>query len=567
MFTVKKVRFKNFRSYGNSFTEVDLLRSTSTVITAPNGSGKSSVLMAIEFGLFGKVSNGINKNDLVNTINKRDCVVEVECETNGREILIRRGIKPAIFEIFIDGVMVDQDAATRDYQSKFEEEILGFNIASFRQVVSISGGSYTPFLLLSAGNRRKIVEELLNLTVFSSMYSIHLANVAQNRENLQATESEIGRLKASLQSLKKGLDQLASQEDGYRKTVEGNIEKANARVEAIRADIESMSAKVESLQPFVEKHKKRIAKRDKLKTYRRDMERRITQIDESVKFLNENDHCPTCKQAIGDQHRHDCNTPRLAKKEELVKSLGELETIMDQTKADIEELEKALGQIADLEKRIHGEGRRITDLQGYISEQQKLLTQKSDGGATLKAEIRKTVENVENLSAHRLDLLEDKQYNDVIAAIIKDNGIKSKIIAQYVPRMNQEINRFLQILNLNLSFEINESFEERILSRFKDELSYSSFSAGERARIDIAILFTWRELAKLKNSLSCNLLFLDEIFDSVLDDEGLDAFINLLRYSLKDTNVFLISHRPEVVDKFESNMRIGKSGNFSHIEQ
>lgn len=565
MFIVKRVRFKNFRSYGNQFTEVNLTKVGSTVITAPNGSGKSTILMAIEFALFGRVSNGIAKPDLVNSINKKDCLVEVECETNGRRILVRRGIKPAVFDIEIDGKLVDQDASSRDYQSKFEDEILGFNIASFRQVISISGGSYTPFLLLSAGARRKIVEELLNLTIFSKMASLHLSTINQNREELANAENEIGRLQASIQSLKKGLESLAEQEEGYRLTIEANIKTAEDKIAAFLAENEEANRRIEEFAPVRDKIKQRKDKRHKLLDFRRDIEKKVSRIDEYVKFFHDHDHCPTCKQDITEEFKQESIRPKEAKKAEYAESLHRLEDTLKQTRDDIEKLESILEKTLELEKQVHTTNGRIRDLQAYITQQQRMLKNSSGSGDEIKGEIKAKSEQMENLKERRLTLLEEKQYNDIITAIIKDNGIKSKIIAQYVPHMNAEINRYLEILNLNLSFEIDEQFNEKILSRFKDELSYASFSAGERARIDIAILFTWRELAKLKNSLSCNLLFLDEIFDSVLDEEGLESFINLLRYNLKDTNVFLISHRPEVVDKFESNLRIEKQGNFSRI--
>lgn len=565
MFIVKRVRFKNFRSYGNQFTEVNLTKVGSTVITAPNGSGKSTILMAIEFALFGRVSNGIAKPDLVNSINKKDCLVEVECETNGRQILVRRGIKPAVFDIEIDGKLVDQDASSRDYQSKFEDEILGFNIASFRQVISISGGSYTPFLLLAAGARRKIVEELLNLTIFSKMASLHLATINQNREELANAENEIGRLQASIQSLKKGLESLAEQEEGYRLTIETNIKTAEDKIAAFLAENEDANRRIEEFAPVRDKIKQRKDKRQKLLDFRRDIEKKVSRIDEYVKFFHDHDHCPTCKQGITEEFKQESIGPKEAKKAEYAESLQRLEDTLKQTRDDIEKLESLLEKTLELEKQVHTTNGRIRDLQAYITQQQRMLKNSSGSGDEIKGEIKAKSEQMEHLKERRLTLLEEKQYNDIITAIIKDNGIKSKIIAQYVPHMNAEINRYLEILNLNLSFEIDEQFNEKILSRFKDELSYASFSAGERARIDIAILFTWRELAKLKNSLSCNLLFLDEIFDSVLDEEGLESFINLLRYNLKDTNVFLISHRPEVVDKFESNLRIEKQGNFSRI--
>ena len=566
MFNVKLVKFKNFRSYGNQFTSIDLIKSNSTVITAANGSGKSTILMAIEFGLFGKVSGGINKNDLVNSINKKDLIVEIECESNGRDILIRRGVKPNLFEIFINGEMVNQDASIRDYQTHFEEEVLGFNINSFRQVVSVSGGSYTPFLLLSAGQRRKIVEDLLNLTVFSKMYIVHLGNIAQNREDIQNAETQIATLTASLTSLKRGLETLSVQEEGYRKTIEDNIQNANDKIKLINDEIEHKNIEIDRLQLITEGLDKKTDKKTKLQEYGRDMRKRLQKINDFVEYFKDKDRCPVCTQTITNEFKEEVTTEKIVKKDEIEKNLKSLEDLLRKTEDDLDKMSKVVREIRNLENDVHISSKRISDLQSYISEQQRTLKKQGGNGDELKSDIKSTSNEITKLKERRLSVLEDKQYNEIISAIIKDNGIKSKIISQYIPKMNQEINHYLEFLDLGLTFEINENFEEKILSRYKDELSYQSFSAGERARIDIAILFTWRELAKLKNSLNCNLLFLDEIFDAVLDDAGLESFINLLKYHLPNTNVFLISHRPEVVDKFESNLRIIKTANFSRIE-
>lgn len=565
MFIVKSVRFKNFRSYGNTFTEVNLIKSPSTVISAPNGHGKSSILMAIEFGLFGRVSNGISKGDLINSVNNKDCVVEVECSTKGKEITIRRGLKPALFEILVDGKLIDQDASTRDYQSMLEEEVLGFNLNAFRQIVSISGGSYTPFLLLSSGNRRRIVEELLNLTIFSKMHSLHNASVAVNREAIAANDAEIMRLKSSLKSLKKGLETVDQQEDSFRQVIRDNIEATRKKIESIMEGVERASKEIESYAPSLKKLKRTTTKRASLLEVRKDIQKKIKSLDSAIRFFDDNDTCPTCSQSITEEFREGVKGPKIEKRSTLEGSLKEMSKMLDGLESIIDELSSVNGTIRDLELKIHADQKRITDLQKSVIEQEKTLGVERGNRQTLEDEIRLTAKLITNHDQRGLELQEERQYNDIVSAIIKDGGIKSKILSQYIPRMNAEINRYLQILNLNLNFQMDEGFNEKILSRFKDEMTYSAFSAGERARIDIAILFTWRELAKLKNSVSCNLLFLDEIFDSVLDEEGLESFANLLKHNLPDSNVFIISHRPEIQDKLQSNLRIAKQGNFSQI--
>ena len=564
MFIVKRVRFKNFRSYGNQFTEVDLIRNKTTVVTATNGAGKSSILMAIEFGLFGKVSNGIPKPDLVNTINKKDCLVEVECESLGRQITVRRGIKPAIFEVTIDGKLVDQDAAVRDYQKRFEEDVLGFNLNSFRQIVSVSGGSYTPFLLQTAGQRRQIVEELLSLTVFSQMSLLHTANVNRTKEDLTDAESEINRLSASLKSLHRGLKAVQEQDESHRQQIEATIAVLEGRVKTLSEDSQKLTDENDSLLEHVKTHKANEKKLDQLKTYQKDIKKKQANIEKTVSFFSDNDHCPTCKQAITEAFKKASIEPLTEKRATMDRALSDLVKKVDEINSQLEETTTVLDVIAANQKKIHANEAQVSELQRQIKAQRKQLST-SANVEEIQSEITKTEASLELMQGRRLALLEEKQYNDVVAAIIKDGGIKGRIIDQYVPHMNNEINRYLQIMGLDISFTMDNQFRESIKSRYNDELSYSSFSAGERARIDIAILFTWRALARLKSSLSCNLLALDELFDSALDAVGLEAFIDLLRYHLPDNNVFLITHRPEVVDKFESNLRIEKQGNFSRI--
>lgn len=566
MFLIKKVRFKNFRSYGNQFTEINLVKNKNTVIIAPNGSGKSTILMAIEYGLFGKVSSGINKSQLINTINNKDLVVEIECEAKGKKILIRRGMKPNIFEIYIDGKLINQDASVRDYQALLEEEILGFNLTSFSQVVSISGSSYIPFLLLSAGQRRKIVEELLNLTIISKMHAVHLGIVSQVKEQIQNVENELQKKEASLASLKKSLETFSEQEDNYRKAIEDNIKQACEKIRLINEDIDEKNQEINKLEKECESYENKLKKKNKLSDYKRDIKNKILEIQDYIEFLKSNDICPTCSQSISAEFKKESLETKESKKNNLLENLKILDETLEKTQKDLEKMEEILAKIKVLENDVYVNIKRASDIQLYIFEQQKILENKTPRTNDIIEEINKISKEISNLKQKRLELLEEKQYNDIISLIIKDNGIKSKIISQYISKMNRELNKYLELLDVGISIDINENFEAKIFSRFRDELSYPSFSAGERARIDISFLFTWRELAKAKNSLNCNLLFLDEIFDSVLDEQGFESFINLLRFHLKDTNVFLISHRQEAPEKFENILRISKTSNFSRIE-
>lgn len=565
LFIVKKVRFKNFRSYGNQFTEVDLIRNNTTVITARNGSGKTSILHAITFGLFGKVS-GINKNTLVNDINGRDCLVEVECEKNGQQILIRRGIKPNIFDIEIDGVPVDQSASSRDYQVWLEDTVLGFNLNSFQQVVSINGSSYTPFFLLSSGNRRKMVDDLLAITVFSKMYSIHLGTINSLKDRLNTTDKDIEKYEATIASLKKGIDELSNRDADIRQMVEAQIADFREQIEGLSEQKVLILDQINNTNFDAIALKKLQTKVTKIKDISRDLEKNLKSNNAFIQFMEENTTCPTCFSELTDEFREEHKCKRADKVAEIQDKQVELSKLADSTNATVDEMLETQSRLLALNQQVSQIDSKISQITTNIKfEEKKLDRAAQTSESSLKEDLIKQSALLEEARQTRTDLLIERQYLELQTAILKDSGIKSRIVNQMIPKMTKDINHYLNLLELDAKFEIDENFNETIYRRFKDPVTYTNLSAGERARVDIAVLFTWREIAKAKNSLSCNLLFLDEIFDNTLDEEGLDLFINLLRTGLPNTNVFLISHRPEVVDKFESNMRIEKRRNFSFI--
>jgi len=564
MFLIKRVRFKNFRSYGNHMTEVDLCRNKTTVITAPNGFGKSTIMHAVEFGLFGKVSGGIKKTELPNDVNNKDCLVEVACSVGGKEILVRRGIKPNLFEVFVDGVLMDQTAALA-YQSTFEETVLGFNFNSFRQVVSING-SYTPFMKLEAADRRKLVEGVLDLAIFSAMQKEHNGNVSRNRESVQSIDAAINASTESIASLKKGLDAVVSKDAEIREQAQDNINDAIIKIGEIEDENTKIDAEIDALKERTSILSDKRAQRDKMSNYARDIRAKMSDATTFVKFLDENDHCPTCKQDIDAAFKHQTKQERTDKIAELGTGLTKLKSMIDVAMDEVVTLEALVAEMRSLTTKREVGGSKITELRRYIKTVEDSMRKQGRATAdSLKDDIIVKSEEVTKLRNTRLELLEEKQYNDLIAGIIKDNGIKSSVVKQYITKMNQLINQYLETMSLGVSFSMDESFNATILSRHCDERSYESFSAGERARMDIAILFTWRDIARIKNSLKCNILFIDEAFDERLDTDGLESFINLLS-ELPETNVFMISHRHEVVDKFHSNIRVTKQGNFSRID-
>lgn len=565
MFNVEKVRFKNFRSYGNQFTEVDLTRNRTTVITAKNGGGKTSILHAITFALFGKVT-GINKNTLVNDINGKDCVVEIECEKSGQHIFIRRGIKPAIFDIIIDGVMVDQSASSRDYQKWLEEVVLGFNISSFQQVVSISGANYTPFFLLTTGARRKMVEDLLSITVFSKMSALHLGIVNSNKERFNNIEKDIERYEETIKSLKRGLEEIASRDSDIRSLSESVIKENEEKIAILLDRISAYESELDNLSFSAIDLKKLDMKSQKMRDMKRDFESNIKNAQKFVAFMQENTVCPTCHSSLTDDFRNEHICKRGEKVTEIQKAITDISELMKKNDSQISELNKIKTVITNIQndkKQLQYEVDMLT--RSIKAERAKLESVSESSESIMRQEIIEKNALLKAAKKERMDLLIERQYFDLQTSILKDSGIKSRIINQIVPRMTKDINHYLNLMELGANFEIDENFCETIYRRYKDPVTYGNLSAGERARVDIAVLFTWREIAKTKNSLSCNLLFLDEIFDNTLDDSGLELFISLLKNNLPSTNVFLISHRPEVVDKFESNMRIEKKSNFSQI--
>lgn len=565
MFVAQKVRFKNFRSYGNTFTEVDLTRNRTTVITAKNGAGKTSILMAITFALFGKVT-GINKNTLINDINGKDCLVEIECENKGQKICVRRGIKPAIFDIEIDGVLVDQSASSRDYQKWFEEVVLGFNLNSFNQIVSINGGTYTPFFLLTSGKRREMVEDLLSITVFSKMYMLHQGTLAALKEQLKDVDRDTEMYQETIDSLKKALDDIVSRDEDLVKFSNEKISRYEDRVNELKQQLIQYETEFNETAFSAIQLTKLEKKQKSIEDIEKDLKRNINNNEKFIKFLSENSVCPTCANDLTDEFKHDHICKKQDKNDEIETKLTELANIAKKNQDNLNTMRDAQYKVIDLKNKMKSISNEIQiNLENIRLEKESQQKASFLSEIGIKSDIIEKTALLEKSKESKRDYLIQKQYLELQTAILKDSGIKSRIINQIIPKMKKDINQFLTYLDLFVTFDVDENFNETIYRRFKDPVSYVNLSAGERARVDIALLFTWREIAKLKNSLTCNLLFLDEAFDDALDDVGLDLFVNMLKEQLQGTNVFLISHRPEVVDKFDSNMRIEKRGNFSYI--
>tara|TARA_B100000212_G_scaffold75100_1_gene53096 strand:- start:489 stop:2204 length:1716 start_codon:yes stop_codon:yes gene_type:complete len=569
MIIFKTVRWKNFLSTGNAFSEIQLDASPATLIVGSNGAGKSTFLDAICFGLFNKPFRKITKAQLVNAVNEKDLLVEIEFSIGSRDYMIRRGFKPTLFEIYLNGSMLSQEAAMNEQQKHLEQSILRLNYKSFTQVVILGSSCFVPFMQLSPPNRREVIEDLLDIRIFSTMNTLLRDKVKSVKETLRECEYQVDLAKNKVEmqqnliaNLQEQSNANTSRRKGEIKDLEGEI---SSTMDAVTKGLGKLSSKEKSLEAYGDLDKEQtelLVYQDRFKTKKKAF-------DKEYKFFDKNDNCPTCHQAITEELKND-------KKKIINVSLKELD---DATVALQQKLEILLEKIAE-RQIIHNEIREINDtISSYNKEIQwkkkqiQDIEDKINTGTvvSLKKEKEKLKEIAKDGMKVEESLLDSKKTRDdydVVSNMLKDTGIKSVIIKKYLPVMNQLVNRYLKELDFYVSFDLNENFEETIKSRFRDEFTYSSFSEGEKMRIDLALLFTWRTIAKMKNSANTNLLILDEIFDSSLDGQGTDDFLKILHTVSDNTNVFVISHKTESLqDKFASTLQVEKKQNFSVISK
>ena len=569
MIIFEKCRWKNFLSTGNSFTEIDLKRSTNTLIVGHNGAGKSSILDALTFALFGKPFRKINKPQLVNSINSSNTVVEIEFSIGRKQYKIVRGIKPNIFEIYCDSVLVNQDAKVKDYQEHLEKFILKLNYKSFTQVVILGSASFVPFMQLSPADRRAIIEDLLDIQIFSSMNTIVKNRITTIKDeqktvdyNVKLVNEKILLQEQNIEEHKQDNQLAIERKSEELKTNETHILRLNKEIGLIQKHIDVLQRKIEDKSVVESKSKKLVQLEAKV-------ESTITKIEKDIAFYHNNDNCPTCKQYIASDFKKEQVDENVAKV--LTKKLG-----LEQLNSEYTKLQERLTEILSVAKH-------ITEHNNEIVKHNSTITAINNYIVKLNKEIKELGEHKDNLSEenHKMKSLKkelsdwvatqeqlsiDKQYYEFSATLLKDTGIKTKIIKQYLPVMNKLINKYLTAMDFFVNFNLNESFEETIKSRHRDEFSYASFSEGEKMRIDLALLFTWRQIAKMKNSVNTNLLVLDEVFDSSLDGVGTEEFLKLLNSLDNDTNVFVISHKgDQLFDKFRSVIKFEKVKNFSQV--
>ena len=569
MIHFKTIRWKNFLSTGNAFTEMCLDCNHSTLIVGTNGAGKSTVLDAICFALFNKPFRKINKPQLVNAVNEKDCLVEIEFNIGSREYLIRRGIKPNVFEIHLNGNMLNQEASAAEQQKSLEQNILKLNYKSFTQVVILGSSTFVPFMQLTPNNRREVIEDLLDIKIFSTMNLILKDRIKVLKEQIRELDYKMEIAKEKVQMQQRFIEDLKNQSKENNVQRRSEISKLQDEIVLTRGENESNLVTCTRLQTELEEYDNVDDEHNKLRIYESKFADKFKKLRSDYKFFEKNDTCPTCKQSIDQELRTDKKTSITSSISELEIASSELKGKLQKVQEDLQAKKNLLAQLQELNAQMVSNNKEISWKEQSIEKLNEQIAKQEGGGANLKREQEKlkelakegmTIEKYMSTSKH------DRDNHDVVINMLKDTGIKANIIKKYLPVMNQLINRYLKELDFYVSFELDENFEETIKSRFRDEFSYASFSEGEKMRIDLALLFTWRTIAKMKNSANTNLLMLDEIFDSSLDSSGTDDFMKILKTFSEDTNVFVISHKPDVLqDKFERMLRVEKKQNFSTI--
>ena len=569
MIHFKKVRYKNLLSSGNRFTTFELDRSNTTLIVGDNGAGKSTLLDALCFGLYGKGFRNLKKDLLINSINQKELVVEIDFSIGKRDYKVVRGAKPNKFELYTNGKMVNQDATMKDYQEHLEKNILKMSYRSFTQVAILGSANFTPFMQLRAVERRKLVEDLLDISIFSTMQDMLKKKVSQHNLEVKETSHEIDLLHERISGLNDQVNALQKNREVKIKKYESTVNETQNNINKILGEVD------EKTQNVVEK-KRSIKSKDSTESRLKqatDLERQLETARKKaiadVKFYEENDDCPVCKQGLDHDHKEKCIKEREDKAEEITQALNDIDKTIGECRDEIQrinviqsEIDEIQREIGLLQTEIVSNQKYIKKLQGEIEDLQNEVVGDSD------------VHDRLTTSETDLDILEKKQetqterqhYFELATMLLRDQGVRQRIIKQYVPIMNKMINKYLANLEFYVGFELNEAFEETIKSRFRDVFKYDNFSQGEKMRIDLALLFTWRAVARLKNSVNTNILILDEVFDSSLDSQGTDDFLKLLNTLNEKTNAFIISHKgDQLYDKFEEVIKFEKHKNFSRI--
>jgi len=569
MIEFEKIRWKNFLSTGNNFTELALDGHATTLVIGENGSGKSTFLDALTYGLFSKPFRKINKNQIINSVNNKACLVEVEFRIGSRNYLVRRGMKPIVFEIYVDGELINQDSKAKDYQEKLEKQILKLTFKSFTQIILLGSSSFLPFMKLPAAHRREVIEDLLDIQIFSIMNQILKERYSENKTNISDNNQILNLNLEKIDVQRKYIQEVKEINSDKVVDIRKLIETTNQEMSDIDLKVMALQAEVKSLSENIKDRDNLVSERSKLQQIKISIESMIGKIGSDINFFVNNTNCPVCKQDIEEDHRVEILHNRESVKDSKENGLRELNDHLEDLSGKLAAIELFQDTINDKEKDITSLGYKRSSSEDYVKklndeiEYLYKVKKKSYGD---DEKLKNLKEEREQLYSSRKRLLKDRDYLSLASNLLKDTGIKTRIIKQYLPVMNKLINGYLNAMDSYFKFTLDENFNELIQSRFRDEFSYENFSEGEKMRIDLSLLFTWRSIAKMKNSANTNLLVLDEVFDSSLDSTGTEEFLKLIQTVGQDTNVFVISHKGDALyEKFENNITFAKVGNFSKV--
>lgn len=562
-----KVRYKNILSTGNSWTTIDLNRNKSTLIVGENGAGKSTILDAISFALYGKAFRKINKPQLMNSINQRDLMVEVYFTSNGADYVIKRGMKPNVFEILKNGILLNQDASSRDYQAYLEESILKMNYKSFGQVVVLGSSTFVPFMQLPAHHRREVIEDLLDIQIFSTMANLLKEKVSSNKSDLVQIKYDIDLVKNKIDLAREHNESIRRIKEGEVSRIKDKMKSTILLVDAETASIESIDTELASLISTISDKNDLKSKYEQYKILKSDLSLKLGNLQKDLKFYTTHDNCPTCKQGIDHEFKNTTLQEKETKATELKRAIEDITGRLDQMSLRLDAISSVESSISSLTlKRNDHQANIRLHKSSLVSLKNDLDKAEAEVHAVDETKIEDFKRSLKDLNCKQKDLSETKEVLSIVGAMLKDGGIKTRIIKQYVPIMNKLINRYLAAMDFFVDFQLDENFNEKILSRFRDEFSYASFSEGEKLRIDLALMFTWRAVSKLRNSVTTNLLIMDEVLDGSLDQAGTDEFLKIINEITADSNVFIISHKGDsLLDKFDSVIKFEKVKNFSQI--
>ncbi len=567
MIIFKKISYKNFLSSGNQFIEIDFQKEQTNLIVGTNGAGKSTVLDALTFVLFNKAFRKINKNQLINTTNEKDCLVEIEFSVNSREYLVRRGIKPGVFDIIVNGVALHKESDDRLNQKILEDNILKLNYKSFTQIVILGSSTFVPFMQLTTANRREVIEDLLDIRIFSVMNTLIKEIIRQQKDEIKSLELRKQNLNDKVTMQKNFIEELENRGNANIDANQEKISKLNVEIDIY---MRNNSSTEEEIFKYI-KEQEEVTGADhkliKLNNLKGKISQKVSTITKEHKFFTENSVCPTCTQTIEEDFRLNRIEDAQNKAKELQKGFQELDdTIKFEQERERQftllskEITKLNHEVSQNNTRISLNQRQMRDLESQIQKITEQLKNRNIENCKLdefRENLQKTIEDISEKKEKIVNY-------DFAYSLLKDDGVKTKIIKKYLPFINQQVNRYLQMMDFYINFHLDEEFNESIKSPIHEDFSYSSFSEGEKAKINLALVFAWREVARLKNSANCNLLIFDEIFDSSLDSFGTEEFLRIIQYVIKDVNVFVISHKEGMQDKFTSVTKFEKRNGFSY---